>query len=75
MTPPNRADVPRQLRHRIRFTALALLVSLPLFGAALSLIEVIRDLDGLGAVSDLTLSPDGIQLYAVGADDNALIGV
>lgn len=58
---------------RLRLALLVFFVSLPLVGASLTMIEVVRDIDGLGAVSDLALSPDHAQLYAIGADDNALL--
>jgi 6-phosphogluconolactonase (cycloisomerase 2 family) len=73
MTPPTPTEASRPWPLRLRLALLALLVSLPLIGGSLSMIEVIRDLDGLAAVSDLTLSPDGVQLYSVGTDDNALL--
>ena len=73
MTPPIAPEVSRRPLRRLRLAVLVLLVALPLIGGSLSLIEVVRDLDGLGAISDLTLSPDAVQLYAVGTDDNALI--
>lgn len=58
---------------RLCFTALGLLLALPLMGGFLVVIQVVGGVNGLRGVTDLELSPDGAQLYAVGADDDALV--
>jgi len=67
------AHGPRRSTNRLRLILLAVFISLPLVGASLTLIEVVRDIVGLEGVSDLALSPDKTQLYTIGSDDNALL--
>jgi 6-phosphogluconolactonase (cycloisomerase 2 family) len=66
-------------RRRFRLSPVVLLLlffAAPALGGFLSLLQVFRDgfgVNGLRGVSGVALSPDGKQLYAVGAEDNGLV--
>ncbi len=69
-------DAPSQSRRWYRTVQLTLviaLLALPVTGALITFISVVRGAPGIGGVNGLALSPGEEQLYAIGRDDNSVV--
>lgn len=71
---PTGTDITSRVPQRKLFLAvLVLFISVPVFSGFMAAIQVVGGMYGLHGVSDVEVSPDLKHLYAVGADDNAIV--